>query len=186
MDKNKNIISINIGDYFVSSTPTIISTVLGPCVAVCLYDPQLKIGGMNHILLPGEADLKRYNKPARYALNSMELLINEMMKFGANRFKLTAKVFGGAHVISAISADNAVGIRNVEFIIDYLNNESIRITGYNIGGCSSRKINFHTDSGDVYMKRLKSNPSDTNKGYNDLTIKRIEKLLSKHESITYF
>jgi chemotaxis protein CheD len=101
---------------------------------------------MNHILMPGKADLKSYNNPARYGINAMEILINSMMKLGANRYKLLAKVFGGAHVLSGISEEYGVGLKNVECIIDFLMNEKIRIANYNIGGYDSRRIFFYTDT----------------------------------------
>jgi chemotaxis protein CheD len=148
-------INLFIGEYFASKEPIIISTILGPCVAVCLYDPIKKIGGMNHILLPGKANTNSYNKPARYGINAMELLINEMMKLGSHPLNFKAKVFGGANVLSTINYHNTMGLKNAEFIIDFLINEKIKIVNQNIGGFDSRKIFFHTETNDVLLKRIK-------------------------------
>ena len=117
----KNYINIHIGEYYSSREPAVISTVLGPCVAVCLYDKTTKIGGMNHILMPGNG--KSSSKPckleSRYAMNAMELLINQMMQLGADRYSLTAKIFGGASILSAISPDFSLGMKNVEYVLNF-------------------------------------------------------------------
>ena len=81
----KKSFSIHIGGFHASRNPAVIETLLGSCVAVCLYDPVARIGGMNHILLPGKADLKHFDNVARYAINAMELLINRVMTLGGKR-----------------------------------------------------------------------------------------------------
>ncbi len=182
----KNQVSIYIGEFHASREPAVITTILGPCVAVCLIDRVKKIGGMNHILMPGRADLKRFNNPARYGINAMELLINEMMKLGASRYNLSAKVFGGAHVLSAITEGNSAGLKNAEFIIDFLNNEKIRITNHNIGGYDSRRIYFHTDTGDVFLKRIKSPIDLKYSPIEDELLKEIRKKINRPGYITYF
>ena len=152
----KKAISIHIGGLHAIRGAAIIETTLGSCVAVCLYDPQEQIGGMNHILLPGKADLAHFDAAARYGVNAMELLINRIMAIGGNRFQLVAKVFGGAHLLQAISIENGVGKKNAEFVVEFLQMERIRIIGCDLGGCESRKIYFHTDTGDVFLKRISS------------------------------
>ena len=145
---------INIGEYLASDTPLIIHTILGSCVAVCLYDLKNQIGGMNHILLPGKPSLKEYDPSARYGINAMELLINRIMSIGGDRRHLKAKVFGGANVISAITEEYSMGKKNSEFAIDFLNDEKIKIANMDIGGKKARKIFFHTDTGDVFLKYI--------------------------------
>ncbi len=152
----KKEVHIHIGEYRASSSPLVIKTLVGSCIAVCLYDPQNRIGGMNHILLPGKADFNNYDSPARFGMNAMELLINRIMNLGGNRFNLVAKIFGGANVVAAISSKNGMGKKNSEFVLEYLHNESIKIIGEDIGGNESRRIYFHTDSGTVFIKRIKS------------------------------
>jgi chemotaxis protein CheD len=150
----KKRIRIHIGGFHASKTPTIIETLLGSCVAVCLYDSVARIGGMNHILLPGRADLKLFDNVARYAINAMELLINRVMTIGGKRQRLVAKVFGGAHVLPAISQENGTGTKNSEFVLEFLLMETISIVSRDLGGHDTRKIYFHTDSGEVFLKRI--------------------------------
>ena len=149
----KQKVTIHIGEYHAAKSPSVIHTLLGSCVAVCLYDPKMKIGGMNHILLPGNASLKNFDDSARYGINAMELLINLMMRLGCDRRQLTAKVFGGAHIISAISKQNGMGGKNTEFAMSFLEKENIQVVSSDLGGKDSRNIYFHTDSGDVFLKR---------------------------------
>lgn len=151
-----NQVSIGIGDYFASSQDIVIHTVLGSCVAVCLYDPEKKIGGMNHILMPFNPDINKYDASARYGINAMELLINAIMQLGGNRKKMVAKTFGGANLLMAVSRENAVGARNVEFVVDFLRAEKIKILGRDFGGHDSRKIFFRIATGEVFLKRVPS------------------------------
>ncbi len=150
----KKQISIHIGEYHASRDPVVIQTVLGSCVAVCLFDLECRIGGMNHILLPGKADMKHYDESARYGINAMEVLINQIVNLGCNRRRLVAKVFGGGNVIAAISGNNAMGEKNVSFALEFLRVEGISVLSKDVGGAATRKIFFHTDTGDVFLKRI--------------------------------
>jgi chemotaxis protein CheD len=150
----KAVVHIHIGDYYATGEPEIIHTLLGSCVAVCLIDPVQQIGGMNHILLPGNPDLRLFDDSARYGINAMELLINKILNLGGKRQLLIAKAFGGGHITPAISKENGIGRRNAKFVIDFLNNEKIRIVNQDLGGRESRKIYFHTDTGEVFVKRI--------------------------------
>lgn len=149
----KKIIRIHIGDYYASRDGRIIYTLLGSCVAVCLWDPVARIGGMNHILMPGKADLKQFDVSARYGINAMELLINRIMNLGGSRKRLVAKIFGGARTLVTIPETHSMGPRNAEFVMEFLKSESIPIRGKDVGGQRSRRIFFHTDTGDVFLKR---------------------------------
>ncbi len=148
--------SITIGEYRASQQPAIIRTLLGSCVAVCIYDREKRIGGMNHILLPGKADMKHFNKSARYGCNAMELLIKRVINLGGRKKGLTAKIFGGANVLPKIDQSLAVGGKNVSFVKDFLKSASIRIIKEDTGGTDTRIIYFHTDTGDVFLKRTPS------------------------------
>jgi len=150
----KQQITIHIGECHASSDPAVISTVLGSCVAVCLFDPERRIGGMNHILLPGRADMQHFDAAARYGINAMELLINRTMALGGDRRRFVAKVFGGAHMIPAISRENGVGEKNTAFVLDFLEREGISILCKDVGGTDSRRIYFHTDTNDVLLRRI--------------------------------
>ena len=151
----KEKIVINAGEYYASKDPVIINTLLGSCVAVCLYDPVSRIGGMNHILLPGKPDIKRFNDSARYGINAMDTLITMMMKLGGRRDKIIAKAFGGAHIIPEISWEYGVGHQIADFVRVFLKKEKIRLVSSDLEGFDIRKIFFHTDTGDVFLKRLK-------------------------------
>jgi len=153
MKKKKN---IHIGEYHASKSPTVIQTLVGSCVAVCLFDPVNRIGGMNHILLPGKADMKRFDAPARYGINAMELLINKIMNVGGERHLLIAKTFGGAHLLPSISKENGVGIKIAAFVLEFLKNEAIPIIAHDLRGHESRRIYFHTDTGEVFLQRVRS------------------------------
>ncbi|WP_231714455.1 chemotaxis protein CheD [Desulfonema ishimotonii] len=146
-------VHISIGDFHASRRPCVIYTLLGSCVAACLFDPVSRIGGMNHILMPGRADLSRFDMAARYGINAMELLINRIMNLGGDRRNLVAKIFGGAHTLAAIPRENGMGQKNITFLTSFLKNEGIRILSQDTGGTRSRKIFFHTDIGDVFLRR---------------------------------
>jgi chemotaxis protein CheD len=153
---NQQRVTISIGEYYASRKPVVISTLLGSCVAVCLFDRERQIGGMNHILLPGRADLTNYNLPARFGINAMELLINAVMELGADRRGIRAKVFGGACVIPGIIEKQAVGQKLAAFVILFLEKEGIGIISRDLGGAYVRNVHFDTRTGDVYLKQSHS------------------------------
>jgi chemotaxis protein CheD len=136
------------GEYFVHHEDMLIMTTLGSCIAACLWDRNARIGGMNHFMLPeGAGDSGRYGSYA------MELLINEMMKRGASRLSMEAKVFGGGQVISGMNTMN-VGERNTEFVIEYLKTERIPILSKDVLDIYPRKVCFLPASGKAMVKRL--------------------------------
>lgn len=138
------------GEYFVHDEDLAIMTTLGSCIAACLWDRERRIGGLNHFMLPeggGAADSGRYGSYA------MELLINEMMKRGASRLTLEAKVFGGGAVISGMNTIN-VGERNTAFVLDYLKTERIPIVSKDVLDVYPRKVCFFPASGKAMVKRL--------------------------------
>lgn len=182
----KSPISIYIGEYYASSEPVVIHTVLGSCVAVCLYDPISRIGGMNHILMPGRADMEHFDCAARYGINAMELLINKIMNLGGKRHQMAAKVFGGANILRSISKENSPGKKNVEFILEFLRIEAIRIVSRDLGGENSRSIYFHNDTGEVLLKRLPPLCRSHIAAKEKAVIKRIEKDAEKAGEITLF
>lgn len=144
------------GEYFVFNEDLLIMTTLGSCIATCLWDRNAKIGGMNHFMLPdnggGSSDSGRYGSYA------MELLINEMLKMGASRMTMEAKVFGGGAVISGMNSIN-VGERNTQFVMDYLKTERIPIVSKDVLDIYPRKVCFLPHSGKAMVKRLAaSNP----------------------------
>lgn len=137
--------------YMAVDDGTALVTVLGSCVAACLRDPLLRIGGMNHFMLPDGSALD--GAPARYGSHAMELLINDLLKRGASRRRLEAKVFGGANVLRGFTS-NPVGSRNAAFINGYLEAEGIPVLASDLGGIHPRKIWFFPDTGRVMLQRL--------------------------------
>jgi chemotaxis protein CheD len=134
------------GEYKVISDPVVVlSTILGSCVAACLRDPIAGVGGMNHFLLPGNASSPSTGGDAtRYGVHLMELLINGLLKQGARRDRLEAKVFGGAKTIAMFSN---VGEQNAAFAMQFLRDEGIPVVGSSTGGEHGRKVEFWPISG---------------------------------------
>lgn len=145
------------GSANLSGANKLIVTVLGSCVAVCLRDAQTGVSGMNHFLLPGDTSHSScfLNESGRYGVHAMEILINQMLKNGASRNHLHAKVFGGGNMLRGMSA-NPVGQRNAEFVLDYLQREAIPLVAHDLLGDLARKVYFFTDTGQVLVKKLKN------------------------------
>lgn len=179
-------VSIHIGEYVASSNPIVISTFLGSCVAACLFDRKNLIGGMNHILVPGKARFVDFNSAARFSINAMELLINAMLKLGADRKKIIAKVFGGANVIPGLSEENSVGAKNAAFVLEFLRNERIRVLARDLGGYKSRKIFFHTDTGSVYLRRSHSMKSSHLAILEQKKLEKLNRQMEQPSDITLF
>jgi chemotaxis protein CheD len=136
------------GEFFVSDQDLLIVTTLGSCIAACLWDRERRIGGMNHFMLPeGDADSGRYGSYA------MELLINQLLKRGAARSTLEAKVFGGGAVIASMTSIN-VGERNTQFVLDYLRTERIPVVSKDVLDVCARKVCLLPASGKALVKRL--------------------------------
>jgi chemotaxis protein CheD len=146
------------GEYFVYDEDMLIMTTLGSCIAACLWDRHAKIGGMNHFMLPDGLGSGASGEHGRYGSYAMELLINELLKRGATRGTLEAKVFGGGAVISGMNTIN-VGERNTTFVLDYLKTERIPVLSKDVLDVYPRKVCFLPASGKAMVKRLApSNP----------------------------
>ena len=138
------------GEYFVHHEDMLLLTTLGSCIAVCLWDRQARVGGMNHFMLPDNSA-----ESGRYGPFAMELLINALMKQGAARMTLEAKVFGGAHVLNSVSSDSLrVGQRNTQFALSYLAAERIPVVVKDVEGECPRTVCFLPHSGKAMLKRL--------------------------------
>jgi chemotaxis protein CheD len=146
-------VTIHIGGLRSSREPLVIDTVLGSCIAACLFDPEAKIGGMNHFMLPEGIDPANPNS-ARYGVYAMELLISDLMKLGAGRKNFRAKVFGGGHVLKIRESASGVPKRNIEFVKKFLEHEQIPILKEDVGGYQPRRVLFHTDTSRVFVKYL--------------------------------
>jgi Chemotaxis protein; stimulates methylation of MCP proteins len=152
---------IHPGQQYACAGTELISTLLGSCVAACLYDPVAGVAGMNHFLLAN----RRYSRSmpltqseaGRYGVNAMELLINQLLHLGADRRRLHAKVFGGGTVLTTLSRDNflCVGEVNGRFIREFLKDEGIPIESEDLGGKQGRVIKFRTDTFTVYRRFIR-------------------------------
>jgi chemotaxis protein methyltransferase CheR len=145
--------SIIVGEVKASREPLKVTTLLGSCVGVCLYDPKVRIGGMNHFMLPSNnaAD----GTSATYGIHAMELLINEIMKLGGDRRRLTAKVFGGGDVLGNRKRENSgmtIGEQNIQFALQFLETDSIPVVGRDLGGQAGRQIQFLTHTGQAFVR----------------------------------
>ena len=134
------------GEFKVVNDPSVVlSTILGSCVAACMRDPVIGVGGMNHFLLPGSAESMASGGDAtRYGVHLMELLINGLLKQGARRDRLEAKIFGGAKTIARFSN---VGEQNARFARQFLMDEGIQIVGESTGVEHGRKLEYWPSSG---------------------------------------
>ena len=141
------------GEYHVTREDLLLVTVLGSCVSACMRDPEAGVGGMNHFMLPDSELANAAAGSARYGSYAMEVLINELLKNGARRSRLEAKVFGGGNVLRSLTT-NLVGTRNAEFVHSYLAAEGIAIQAEDLGGVHPRKIFYFPDSGRVMVRKL--------------------------------
>jgi len=148
---DKDAAVIVVGERYVTDQDLLIETVLGSCIAVCMRDPLTKVAGMNHFLLPGDENNDAH-QTGRYGVHAMELLMNDMLAQGANRFRIEAKVFGGGNVNS--TSKFQVGDQNTKFIMDFLTVEGIPIVAKDVGGDVGRRIIFFAHTGRVKMRRL--------------------------------
>jgi chemotaxis protein CheD len=141
------------GEYFVTDSGVLLVTVLGSCVAACIRDVDSGLGGMNHFMLPDDGGRDTVASSARYGTYAMEVLINHLLKMGARRNRLEAKVFGGGAVMESLASSN-VGVRNAEFVLNYLKTEKIPIVAKDLLDSYPRKVYYFPASGRVLVKKL--------------------------------
>lgn len=164
MDKrfNQMVAIIMPGQHYVSRSPVIVYTVLVSCVSVCVRDTDIRVGGMNHFMLPApkidHSDQDSWGESGRYGSFAMELLINDILKRGGRRENLEVKVFGGGKIYNG---ENDVGASNAAWILKYLENDGLSPVKKDLGGIFPRKISYFSDSGKVLMKRIVRLKNDT-------------------------
>lgn len=153
-----DIVTIKMGDFYVTNRDEIISTVLGSCVAACVRDRENGIGGMNHFMLPTfsikENNTWEYtsvNSAARYGLYAMEYLINSILEKGGKRNNLEFKLFGGGDILGSFTN---IGVNNVRFIREYMATEGYSIAAESLGAVHPIKLNYFPRSGVAKVKRL--------------------------------
>lgn len=146
-------IYLHPGQFVVTTDPTLVMTVLGSCVATCLWDPQTHVAGINHYLLP-QGPVRAGSDP-RYGNTAMERLIESVLVHGADVDRLEAKIFGGASVIAQFSGQRrAIGDQNADVAREALRKHGIRLHADETGGKRGRKLLFHTGTGSAFVKEL--------------------------------
>lgn len=145
-------IFLHPGQMLVATEPTAITTILGSCVALCLYDPGRRIGGMNHYLLPHAVAKPRF--PARFGTVAITRLVERMEESGCRVREIEAKVFGGAGVVRALRSPGSLGAQNVEIALEALRALGIPLRASDVGGERGRKLVFHTDDGSAWVRTI--------------------------------
>ncbi len=152
----QSIVTIHPGEFYASKEDVIIATVLGSCVSVAFWDQRLKLGGLNHFMLPGNLEdedmIKSRN--AKYGMFAIELLYNDLLKAGSRKADIIAKVFGGASVLRLVTGPTKVPKDNVDFALAFLRKENIPVVANDTGGILPRKIFFFAQTGKVLLKRI--------------------------------
>ncbi len=144
---------LHAGQIIASSKPDQVLTILGSCVSVCLWDPEIRAGGVNHFLLPRGPDTK--STSPRFAAGAIATLIEELGSLGCRRDNLRAKVFGGASVLpSNRDADCGVGATNMSEAFEILETERIPVVSRDVGGNRGRKLIFSVVDGHAWVKRI--------------------------------
>lgn len=162
---NKKIVTIYPGEFYSSTESEMISTVLGSCISIALFDPENKIGGLNHFMLAKDNSVEDERESNRlmgkFGEYAMELLIKDVLAKGANFKNLQAKVFGGSNVFNLPPTSGAqVGEVNIKFAFDYLKQKNIPVVTSNTGGTAPRKIFFDPVSSKVYLKYIQNHNID--------------------------
>lgn len=142
---------LHAGQIAVAAKPTAITTILGSCVAVCLHDPATRIGGMNHFLLPLHVERE---KSPRFGTVAVPQLIDDVVRAGASRASLVAKVFGGAAVIGAFRGSRNLGAENAALALELLTAAHVPVLDHDLGGTRGRKLIFHADDGTAWVRHL--------------------------------
>lgn len=178
-DEKHNIYAAKIlpGEFYVSMTGELITTVLGSCISACIRDTKTGVGGMNHFMLP--TDTRRnpnswndtpVNTQTRYGNIAMERLINVILAGGGKRYNLEVKLFGGGRVLQI---DTDIGGKNINFVRQYLLTESLKIAAEDVGGVYPRKVEYFPKTGRVRVKKLINLHNDTLKQREKTYIKTI-------------
>lgn len=144
------------GELYVTKENELISTALGSCVAACIRDKVTGVGGMNHFMLPatgGELAIGVVSQANRYGNHAMEQLINTILNHGGQRKNLEVKLFGGGRMISLMSD---IGLKNIEFVRQYVQTEALDLVGEDLGDIFPRKLLYNPLSGRARVKKLRN------------------------------
>ncbi len=166
-DKENGMVAAKLlpGDYYVTTDDELVTTVLGSCIAACIRDAELGIGGMNHFMLPETTkhrltggDDAVVGNATRYGNYAMEHLINTILHNGGKRKNLEVKLFGGGKIIPTLGD---TGQNNIDFVLEYIDTEALRLVSQDLGDIYPRKVIYFPQSGRVRMKKIKELHNDT-------------------------
>ena len=143
------------GQAQVSADPNrVLTTILGSCIATCLYDPRMRVGGMNHFLLAEPQNAGKTTVDENYGVYLMEVLINGMLAHGARKSRMRAHLYGGANLHSGMSR---IGTANAGFARQFLQNEGIPIVHMDVGGVQARRVDFRPAHGQARCRAVEDN-----------------------------
>jgi chemotaxis protein CheD len=148
---NRAQVYLHAGQLHAARSPTAITTILGSCVSVCLFDPEAAVGGMNHFLLPHHVERER---SPRFGTVAVPELVEAVLRAGARRSGLKAKVFGGACVIQAFRGSRCLGDENARLALRLLEESGVTVLDVDVGGQRGRKLVFHSDQGTAWVRKL--------------------------------
>ena len=152
-----DLIKVGMADYKVGRSPsTLISYGLGSCIGISLYDPQRKIGGLLHIMLPDSTQARFSDNPAKFADTGIPLMINDVIALGASRSRLVAKIAGGAQMFAFSNATDImrVGTRNAETCKQILRKNGIKVIADDTGGNYGRTVSIDLSTGSYKVKTI--------------------------------
>jgi chemotaxis protein CheD len=153
------------GEYYVTTHEEMISTVLGSCVSACVRDARLGIGGMNHFMLPEDASNgerawgSAVSAATRYGDVAMRKLIEDILALGGRREDLEVKLVGGGQVLAEMNTD--VGLRNVEFVREFVREQGLQVLGEDLGGAHARRVLYFPRAGRLRVRELTAAPDST-------------------------
>jgi chemotaxis receptor (MCP) glutamine deamidase CheD len=148
------VVTLYLGGVHAGDSAVLIRTLVGSCIAVCVFDPATRVGGMNHFMLPAGGEDGPASEATRFGVYAMDCLIAAVMKAGGDRRRLIAKVFGGAHVLDTPESEQGVPQQNVAFIRKFMESEGIPLAAQDLGGYYPRDVHFFTATGQVFVRRV--------------------------------
>ncbi|MCJ8299900.1 MAG: hypothetical protein MJK13_13340 [Pseudomonadales bacterium] len=144
-------LKIKPGEFYVSNQDIVITTVLGSCIAACVYDQSTGFGGMNHFMLPHMADQDNQVRCLRYGIFAMEQLINQLMKQGSSCANLQLKIAGGGNMLAGTFY---IGQQNIHFIETFITDENLHLVSSDTGGDQARRVAFFPASGKMLVNNI--------------------------------
>ncbi|WP_100641840.1 chemoreceptor glutamine deamidase CheD [Alteromonas facilis] len=187
LDRNVGVSTAKIlpGEFYVTREPEIITTVLGSCVSVCIYDLNARVGGMNHFMLPASKQTPSNvtSESFRFGDVAMEQLINEVLKAGGEKKRLKFKAFGGGHIIQKMTS---IGDSNITFLKKFMALEGFSLDSTDLGGPHPRKVRFDPTTGKAWVKKLAHLHNETVKQREESYQKAIAKETTQYGDIDLF